>query len=90
MSSENRREDFTHGQQTADMSVGRQRERTSMAVVEAISDELGVGPMEIDPLATTIDPDALDRLFESVSGEVTFTHAGVRVAVSKEGVHVVR
>jgi hypothetical protein len=46
--------------------------------------------MEIDPLATTIDPDALDRLFESVSGEVTFTHAGVRVAVSKEGVHVVR
>lgn len=88
MSSEKRREDFTHGQQSPDMSVGG-RERTSMAVVEAVSEELGVGPMEIDPLAKTIDPDALDLLFNDVRGEITFTHAGVRVRVTNEGVHVV-
>lgn len=35
----------------------------SMAVVRAVSDAEGRDPLDLPPLATVIDPDALDALF---------------------------
>lgn len=63
----------------------------SVTVVTAVSEALDAEPMEVDPLYRSIDPDALDALFESTIGEdgssarVSFTHDGCSVTVRGDG-----
>ncbi|WP_049971489.1 HalOD1 output domain-containing protein [Haladaptatus cibarius] len=62
----------------------------SEAVVQAISQVNGVDPLELDsPLYDTIDPDALDRLFQptpttkrDIESKISFTVAGCEVTIT--------
>ncbi len=62
-----------------------------MAVVTSIADEVGVEPVDLQPLAESIDPEAIDRLFPADGDETTvlsFSHAGVDVTITADGVSV--
>ncbi|ELY65692.1 HalOD1 output domain-containing protein [Natrinema versiforme] len=58
----------------------------SMAVVAAVSDVLGVDPIELDPLYNTVDTDALNELVQRRdtshgSVDVSFTLEGYEITV---------
>lgn len=62
----------------------------SFRVVEAIADEEGVEPAALrPPLASVVDPTALDQLFEWSEGHedamVRFHYPGYRVSVAGDG-----
>ena len=62
-----------------------------MAVVSALSTVLDVGPTDMEPLAETVDTDALDALVRDVDPvdgevEVAWTQAGFAVTVHSRGV----
>lgn len=67
--------------------------KPSQAVVNAIADYRGLTPSEVEPkLYTVVEPDALDRLFETTptggdrsSGHVSFTYGDVEVMVDADG-----
>lgn len=60
--------------------------RPSMAVVDAVAEELGVDPVALGPLAYEIDPDALNKLVHSMdSGTITFPFEGFDVTVDADG-----
>ncbi|WP_123537249.1 HalOD1 output domain-containing protein [Halosimplex salinum] len=63
----------------------------SLAVVSAVADVTGNEPTELDPLYWTVDPDALDALFETdpagphrTGGQVNFTFHGCDVVVHED------
>ena len=67
-------------------------EPPSEGVVAAASDCDPVAPDDLTPLATVIDPDALDSLFQTVGsdadrgdGEVRFRYHGHAVTVDRDG-----
>lgn len=47
-----------------------ENEAPSIAVVRALADFKGVDPVELDPLETAIDTDALDTLFRSERDDI--------------------
>ena len=61
------------------------------AVVRAVASAEGCDPRELDPLARSIDPDAIDALFDpptEVSARerrLEFRYEGYRVAVTGDG-----
>lgn len=63
-------------------------ELASTNVVLSISALEGAGPTDLPPLAETVNPDALDRLFSpstEVEGSVSFEYAGYEVTVNSDG-----
>lgn len=64
-------------------------------VVTAIADAKDVDPLDVEPLHSAIDPDALDSMFHPRIGtpptslELTFTHAGCEIDVNADGEVVV-
>lgn len=76
------------------MNVMNEREETcppSHRVVERVADEVGAEPTQLEPLYSSIDPDALDKLFADSTGttdsgvvELTFTYAGYRIVVAQD------
>ena len=67
-------------------------ESTTQAVVSAVATERGVDPIDLEPLYTVLDPDALDALFQrdgsgatQGSARVEFTYAGCEVCVAADG-----
>ncbi|MFD1587645.1 HalOD1 output domain-containing protein [Halorientalis brevis] len=60
-------------------------------VVQIIAAEKGLSPVELEPLHDVVDPDALNALFESVSGntrtsgQVSFHYHGYTVTISANG-----
>lgn len=60
---------------------------TSEAVFRNVAEREGVDPIELEPLGETIDPDALDRLFERDDDvELTFSYQGYHVTITPDGV----
>lgn len=64
----------------------------SERVIEKVAAVTGSDPIELEPLYTRVDPDALDALFANgtgatvrAEGELTFPMAGCVVAVSADG-----
>lgn len=61
----------------------------STAVIEAIAEEEGLDAVKLEPpLGTELDPDALDRLFQSNANSVehvTLTYCGYQVTVFPDG-----
>lgn len=56
------------------------------AIVNAVADAEDVSPLELQPLATVIDPDALDKAIRSGNAvSVEFTYCGYLVGVSSDG-----
>ncbi|PSP64122.1 hypothetical protein BRC79_10510 [Halobacteriales archaeon QH_8_67_27] len=63
----------------------------SESVIYAVADESGVSPMDLDPLAWTLDPEALNTYVDDLlpdevaSGAVEFDYSGYTVTVSGDG-----
>lgn len=64
----------------------------SQRIVERVSDAEGVDPLELDPLYTVVDPDALDSLFrtrlassDGLGGELRFEYHDYEVRVTADG-----
>jgi hypothetical protein len=63
----------------------------STAVVLALAETMDASPLEMEPLANYVDPDALDELFgengttELDRGSVTFTCGDYQIAVDAAG-----
>jgi len=58
------------------------------AVVYSVAEERGVDPTELTPLATVVDPDALEALFASNGAQpdaVEFPYAGYDVRLTENG-----
>lgn len=70
---------------------GEHGETLSGSIVTAVSSALSRDETELEPLNTVVDPDALDRLFQSTDsvyragGRVAFRYAGCEVVVESEG-----
>ncbi|MCU4741685.1 HalOD1 output domain-containing protein [Natronoglomus mannanivorans] len=68
-------------------------ESVSEAILDAVASVTDSDPIELDPLYYTIDPDALDSLFESRSRttelprdvQVTFSYVGLQITVTAAG-----
>ncbi|MFW6152753.1 MAG: HalOD1 output domain-containing protein [Halobacteriota archaeon] len=66
-------------------------ELPSTAVIEAVADETGRDPLDMQPLHHFIETDALDTLLSTaearghVDMEISFDYAGVSVTVSSGG-----
>lgn len=63
------------------------------AVVTAVADVTGSAPLEMDPLGTVVDNDALNALVDgrddrSSAAAVTFDYCGQRVTVTPDSVRV--
>ena len=63
----------------------------SMAVVATLADVMDTDPVELDPLQSTVDPDALDslvRVRNGANGDIhaAFTHEGHAITVHSDGV----
>lgn len=61
----------------------------SATVIRAVANHAGQDPVDLPPLYEVVEPEALDKLFESLpngvardGGEVAFAYAGYRVTVS--------
>lgn len=75
----------------------RDGETPTEAVVRAVSSVVGSPETELDPIYETIDPDALDALFDGGwcatshdgGGYVVFDYEGHRVCVERDGTVVV-
>lgn len=67
----------------------------SQRVIDRVSSERGVDPLDLPPIYDTIDPDALDKLFQNgtdgtgTTGRVVFSLAGCEVVVHGTGEVVV-
>lgn len=66
-------------------------EQISEAVVTAVAEAKGVDPLDLDPLYSVVDPDALNSMFQPTVGsppasmELRFSMAGCQVVVQGEG-----
>ncbi|MEY7852236.1 HalOD1 output domain-containing protein [Natrarchaeobius sp. A-rgal3] len=67
-------------------------ERPSAVIVTAVASVLERDPLELAPLYETVDPDALDSLFQHAhrtddagTHEVWFTYEGVDIGVRSDG-----
>lgn len=74
-------------------AVSAGHETVTEAIVDAIADAEDVSPLDLEPpLASVIDPDALEGLVESMSrcpgddpGRIQFVYSGYTVTVSGGG-----
>lgn len=86
-------ETVEYHQETATVRTQFDQEKTpaSMAVIATLADVMDADPVELDPLHSTVDPEALDALVRVRHGtdgdiHVTFTHEGHAITVSSYGV----
>lgn len=68
-------------------------ERVSSGVIAAVAAASNTDPLQIEPLAKQIDPEALDALFadqhdgtERMAGTVTFPFSGYEITVTSDGI----
>jgi len=56
------------------------------SVIYAVANAVGVDPIDLDPLYDTIDPEAVDALFDDgFEGRLAFTYEGHDVVVTSDG-----
>ena len=76
---------------TARTQFDQEKTPASMAVVATLADIMDTDPVELDPLHSTVDADALDALVRVRNGtngdtHVRFTHEGHTITVHSYGV----
>jgi hypothetical protein len=76
---------------TVRTQFAQERTPASMAVIATLADVMDADPVELDPLHSTVDPDALDEFVRVRTGmdgdiHVTFTHEGHAITVYSYGV----
>lgn len=66
-------------------SMSSYEQTTSEAVLAAVAERRGIDETKLErPIYDAVDPDALDSLFRSGAGEVTFRYLGYRVTVDAD------
>ncbi len=83
--------EYNHGTATVRTQFDQEKTPANMAVVATLAEVMDADPAELDPLYSTIDPEALDtlvRVRNRTSGDthVTFTHEDHTIAVYSYGV----
>lgn len=67
----------------------RSNDQIAETVIEATAEATGTDPLELEPLYTTVDPDALQSLVggppDGANAMVTFDYEGCRVTVHRGG-----
>lgn len=73
----------THNPETHQATIGNETESVAMTVVSTVAVYSNTDPTQMTPLATVIDPDALDMVFHSCEPDlqVTFPYANYEVTV---------
>lgn len=70
----------------------RAGESTSEAVIRAVADVMDRDPLDLEPFADTIDPEAVDNMFTRSSGEDVATlemiYEGCLLRVESDDVYV--
>lgn len=69
-------------------SLDYHHDSPSLRVVDAIAAVTDTDPLELDPLYSVVDPEALDQLFQSntgLVGSVEFEYESHTVAVRSDG-----
>lgn len=69
---------------TMSQTMVREPETVTAAVVEKLADAEGVGVYDVAPLVESVDPDALEALFDEGTADdvfVEFSHEGYRVTI---------
>ena len=82
--------EYYQGSGTVRSQFDQEKTPPSMAVIATLADVMGVDPVELDPLYSTIDPEALDslvRVRNRTSGDirVSFTHENHAITVHSYG-----
>jgi len=79
-------------QETGSVRTQFDQEKTpaSMAVIVTLADVMDTNPVELDPLHSTVDPEALNALVRVRNGtdgdiQVTFTHKDHTITVDSYG-----
>jgi hypothetical protein len=83
--------EYDHGTATVRTQFDQENTSPSMAVIATLADVTDADPVELEPLHSTVDPDALDalvRVRHATDGDVhvTVTHEGHEITVSSYGV----
>lgn len=60
----------------------------SIQIVEELASVTGMSVLEIEPLQTSVDSDALDTILEKENVEVSFRHGGYRVTATPDEIAV--
>lgn len=72
----------------------RPEESVTEVIVRAVADTTGRDPVELEPFAESIDPDAIESLFKRSSTDgpesLTLLYEGCRVTVDQDAVTVER
>ena len=64
-------------------------ERPSDGVIAAMAEQADCSPLELKPLGTAIDPEALDKVLETgTSTSVSFECCGAEFTVTNEEVYI--
>lgn len=86
-------ETVEYSQESATVRTQFDQKKTpaSMAVIATLGEVMDADPVELNPLYSTVDPDALDTLVHAHSGtdgdtHVTFTHEDHVITVYSYGV----
>lgn len=80
----------TQGEKPLHTFTWSESKQPSSAVIIAIADVTGEDPLELEPLYSAIDPDALNNLFTSTrlprhNGSVSFNYHGFQVTINADG-----
>jgi len=83
--------EYSQESETVRTQANQSKTPASMAVIATLADVMDTDPVELDPLYSTIDSDALDafvRVRNRTDGDthVTFTHEGHTITVHSYGV----
>lgn len=86
-------EDVEYSQESGTVRTQFDQEKTpaSMAVIATLAEVMDTDPMEMRPLYSTVDPDALDALVQvrhttTEDIHISFTHEGHKIRVHNYGV----
>lgn len=75
-----------HSTEAISTPGSQSREKVTEAVVSAVSEEADLSPLELEPLADILDPDALNALVEcGAAVALKFTYHGFAVSVGGDG-----
>ena len=82
-----------YSQDSATVRTQFDQEKTpaSIAIIATLADVMDTDPVDLRPLHSTVDPDALDALVHPRNGmngdtHITFTHEGHEIRVHSYGV----
>jgi len=83
--------EYSHDERSVRTQFAQEKTPPSLAIIATLADVMDTEPVELSPLQSTVDTEALDALVQVRSGttgdiHVTFTHEGYEIRVHSYGV----